>query len=173
MTTQEAHEYQLGFSAAHADQMYNPQARSQKARKVLSILEDCLGDLGNLEHLDIGCSTGFMTKLYSERFRSTVGIDIDRPAVEFAMKENAASKIRYLVGDAMNTGLPPSSVDVVTCSHIYEHVPDSKRLLAEIHRVLRPGGVCFFAAGNRFVLIEGHYHLPLLAAIPKPLAHLY
>jgi SAM-dependent methyltransferase len=52
-------------------------------------------------------------------------------------------------------------------------VPDARALLDEIYRVLRPGGACFFAAGNRFVLIEEHYHLPLLAAIPKRLAHHY
>jgi len=43
----------------------------------------------------------------------------------------------------------------------------------EIYRVLRLGGVCFFAAGNRFVLIEAHYHLPLLSVIPKWMAHKY
>jgi hypothetical protein len=45
--------------------------------------------------------------------------------------------------------------------------------MAEIHRVLKPNGVCFFSAGNRFSLMEPHYRLPLLSVIPKPLAHLY
>jgi ubiquinone/menaquinone biosynthesis C-methylase UbiE len=165
--------YQLGFSVEHPETMYDEAARTMKARKVLSILEDYLGSLRSLRHLDIGCSTGFMTRLYSEQFASTTGIDIDSSAVEFARKNNKRPNVEFLVGDAMQTGLPAESFDVVTCSHIYEHVPDSGRLLEEIHRVLRPGGVCFFAAGNRFVLIEGHYNLPLLAAIPKPLGNLY
>lgn len=43
----------------------------------------------------------------------------------------------------------------------------------EIYRVLRPGGVCFLAAGNRFVFMEAHYHLPFLSVIPKWMAHKY
>jgi SAM-dependent methyltransferase len=56
---------------------------------------------------------------------------------------------------------------------VYEHVPDATRLLSEIYRVLRPGGVCFFSAGNRLALIEPHYRLPLLSVVPKFVAHWY
>jgi len=165
--------YQLGFSASHPEQMYDEQARRAKANKSLTILTDYLHDLSALSLLDIGCSTGFMTRIYAERFRSVVALDIDEPAVNFAARENQAPNIEFRVGDSMATGLPSDSFDVVTCTHIYEHVPDAQRLVDEIYRVLKPGGVCMFAAGNRFIPIEGHYGLPLLAAIPKPLGHLY
>ncbi len=46
-------------------------------------------------------------------------------------------------------------------------------MIDEIYRVLRPNGVCYFAANNRFMWNEPHYNLPLLSAIPRPLAHLY
>jgi SAM-dependent methyltransferase len=166
-------EYQHGFSEMHPDTMYDEVRRRQKAMKVLSILEDCLGPLGRLSHLDIGCSTGFMTRLYSERFGTTVGVDIDRSAIEFASRENRRPNLSFRQVDGMNTGLPSDSFDVVTCTHIYEHVPDPFILVDEIHRVLKLGGACFFAAGNRFVWMEEHYHLPLLSAIPKPMADLY
>ena len=63
--------------------------------------------------------------------------------------------------------------DVITCSHIYEHVPDANKLMSEIYRLLKPGGVCFFAAGNRFKVIEGHYRLPFLSFFPKGISNLY
>ena len=63
--------------------------------------------------------------------------------------------------------------DVITCSHIYEHVPDANKLMSEIYRLLKPGGVCFFAAGNRFKVIEGHYRLPFLSFFPKRISNLY
>lgn len=169
----DADNYQLGFSQLHHDEMFDEGRRRVKANKSLSILGDQLGDLSGLRLLDIGCSTGFMTALYADRFAAVTGVDIDQPAVEFARRNNSAPNIDYQVADAMATELPADSFDVVTCTHIYEHVPDARRLIAEVNRVLRPGGVCLFAAGNRLALIEPHYHLPLLSVIPKPLGSRY
>lgn len=169
----DADNYQLGFSQLHHDEMFDEQRRRLKANKSLSILQDYLGDLAGLRLLDIGCSTGFMTALYADRFADVTAVDIDQPAVEFARLNNSATNIVYQVADAMATTLPADSFDVVTCTHIYEHVPDAQRLIAEVNRVLKPGGVCLFAAGNRLALIEPHYHLPLLSVVPKPLGSRY
>jgi hypothetical protein len=46
-------------------------------------------------------------------------------------------------------------------------------MFEEIHRVLRLGGICYFSAANRLMWNEPHYNLPLLAPIPRPLAHIY
>ena len=46
-------------------------------------------------------------------------------------------------------------------------------MMDEIYRVLKPGGVCYFAAGNRLNIMEPHYHLPFLSMFPRPLAHMY
>jgi SAM-dependent methyltransferase len=61
----------------------------------------------------------------------------------------------------------------VVCNHVYEHVPDSYLLMDEIYRVLKTGGFCYFAAGNKYSLIEGHYHLPFLSWLPRSLSNLY
>ena len=73
----------------------------------------------------------------------------------------------------MQTGLDPDSIDVAICAHVYEHVPDPYRMMAEIRRILRPGGVCYFAAENRLVFREGDYRLPFLSVMPKWMAHRY
>lgn len=57
--------------------------------------------------------------------------------------------------------------------HVYEHVADADRLMAEVHRVLKPGGICYLAAGNRIQWLEPHYRLPLLPVLPHWLAHRY
>jgi SAM-dependent methyltransferase len=166
------YEYQFGFSAMHAG-AYDTTGRLQKANKALAVLRDYFGDLGTLSALDIGCSTGIMSNYYAPHFKLLTGVDIDEPAVEFARKNTSSTNTKFIVGDAMNTGLPENSFDVVFCAQIYEHVPDAYKLMAEINRVLKPGGVCYFAAGNRIVLIESHYKLPLLSVVPKWMAHLY
>jgi len=93
--------------------------------------------------------------------------------VEHAIANFSSESLQFSVADAIDTGLESGSFDVVTCTHIYEHVPDSNKLMTEIHRVLKIGGICYFAAQNRLSLIEPHYRLPLLSVLPKPVAHVY
>jgi ubiquinone/menaquinone biosynthesis C-methylase UbiE len=66
-----------------------------------------------------------------------------------------------------------NSIDVIVCNHVYEHVPEANQLVGEVYRVLREDGFCYFSGGNKYMIMEGHYHLPLLSWLPKPLAHFY
>ena len=166
-------QYQERFSETHGAEMYDAASRKLKAAKVIAILDDALGELGTLRLLDLGCSNGLMTRFYGERFQSVIGIDFDQPGIEYAIANNKSPNIEYRVGDAMGTGLPDDSVDVVTCTHVYEHVPDAARMMEEINRVLRTGGACLFIAGNRLTLMEADNHLPMLSLLPRPLAHRY
>ena len=166
-------DYQYGFSEQHSNSMYDVDKRTRKATKMLSVVTAVCGDLSTRSLLDIGCSTGIMTRVYGTKFARVVGIDIDEPAVQFAVSNYSCDNVTFLVRSADSTGFDDESFDVVSCTHIYEHVPDSGTLMSEIYRLLKPGGICYFVAGNRLLLIEGHYRLPLLSVIPKPLAHLY
>lgn len=165
---------QLGFSQHYSNASFNAAARRKKGLKVLAILEDSCGELDALCALDIGCSTGFMTSLYATRFKYVLGTDIDEPAVQYAARENRSTvNLAWSVHDSQQMGFRDESFDVITCSHIYEHVPDARRLMTEIYRLLKPGGICFFSAGNRLSLIEPHYKIPLLSVMPKWMAHRY
>jgi 2-polyprenyl-3-methyl-5-hydroxy-6-metoxy-1,4-benzoquinol methylase len=153
--------------------MVDAEVRRLKAAKVLAILEDDLGNLKHLKLVDVGCSTGIMTNLYGEYFKDVVGVDIDEPGIEYAIAHNLAPNIRYQLTDGMATGLPDASMDVATCTHVYEHVPDAMRLMDEIYRILRPGGVCLFIAVNRLIWMEPDNRLPLLSVVPKAIGHRY
>lgn len=169
--------YQHGFSLMHPEEMFDTEQRTRKAMKTLSVLSEHLAahgrDPAEMTLLDIGCSTGFLTQVYGTVFGRVVGVDIDEAGVAFATDNNQCPNVDFLVADSMALRLEDNSFDCVTCTHIYEHVPDARRLVSEIHRVLKPGGICYFAAGNRLKFMEAHYRLPLLSAIPKPLGHLY
>lgn len=164
---------QRDFSTVHSGTVYDAEARRRKASKALAIIEDQYPDIQNLDALDIGCATGFGTRLYAEKFRTVVGIDVDERAIRFAAGQNSRPGVTYLLMDSQRLGFPDNSFDIVICTHIYEHVPSATSLLSEIYRILRKGGACFFAAGNRLSLIEPHYRLPLLSVVPKKLAHMY
>ena len=166
--------YQDGFSEAHADAMYDYDGRRKKARTILAVLQDFFQrDLDSFSLLDIGTSTGIIDSYLADHFGVVVGVDIDRQAVTFAKKHHKRRNLDFALADAMELPFPDSSFDVLICAQIYEHVPNSTRLMSEVYRVLRPGGVCYFSAGNRLNINEPHYGLPFLSIIPRSLAHLY
>ena len=173
----EGAEYQRGFSEIHPKTMFDELGRLQKARKTVAVILDVLKqdgiDPGETRLLDIGCSTGILTRHYAEFFGNVVGIDIDDGAVEWARLNRAKENVSYRVADSMELPFLTGEFDLVTCTHIYEHVPDAQRMLDEIHRVLRPGGICYFAAENRLRVWDGHYNLPLVTLLPKPVADFY
>ncbi|MEO7910876.1 MAG: class I SAM-dependent methyltransferase [Roseiflexaceae bacterium] len=63
-----------------------------------------------------------------------------------------------------------ASFDLVIAWDVVEHVQDPGLLLAELARVLRPGGRVLLTVINRFAFRDPHYHLPLLNWLPRPLA---
>jgi 2-polyprenyl-3-methyl-5-hydroxy-6-metoxy-1,4-benzoquinol methylase len=63
-----------------------------------------------------------------------------------------------------------ASFDLVIAWDVVEHVQDPALLLAELARVLRPGGRALLTVINRFAFRDPHYHLPLLNWLPRQLA---
>jgi ubiquinone/menaquinone biosynthesis C-methylase UbiE len=156
--------------------MYDVHSRERKAKTMIAVLSDFYGgehSLTGLTALDVGSSTGIIDNYLSAYFRKTTGIDIDTQAVLHARGEYGKEDLEFLEADALNMPFDDNSFDIVICSQIYEHVPNAVKLMSEIHRVLRPSGVCFFSAGNRINVIEPHYRLPFLSVLPKFLAHHY
>jgi ubiquinone/menaquinone biosynthesis C-methylase UbiE len=102
-----------------------------------------------------------------------VAIDIDAEAVQFAKRNARQENLEFALVNAMDIPFSESVFDVVICAQVYEHVPNADRLMEEIYRVLKPGGICYFAAGNRLNIREPHYQLPFLSILPKPLSHIY
>lgn len=167
--------YQHAFSSLHGSVMYDKAERERKANTMLRILSDKLGEehIVAMSLLDVGASTGIIDSYLSQSFMQVTGIDIDKKAIAHAMETNSKEHLHFCIGDAMSLDFPNKSFDVVICSQVYEHVPDARRMMDEIYRVLKPEGVCYFAAGNRLSIDEHHHNLPFLSAIPRPLGHLY
>ncbi|MDY6993385.1 MAG: class I SAM-dependent methyltransferase [Pseudomonadota bacterium] len=154
--------------------MYDPAGRQQKANKIIAVLQDYWGQLDQLSLLDLSCSTGMLTQAFSPVFKKVYGIDIDQKAVEFAQNNYHDDNIEFQLMDALYTRFPDNTFNVIICNQMYEHVPDPPKLMAEIYRLLLPGGVCYFSATSRFKVIETHYgRIPFLSYLPKPLAHRY
>lgn len=147
-----------------------------KIQKMLAVLADC-GAISPEEPrgvaVDVGCSGGLFASAVAGSFEQVIGVDIDGNALAVARRDFAVPNVVYLKGDSMRLPLPDASVDLVICNHVYEHVPDARRLFAEIFRVMKQDGCCYLGAASRLTLMEPHYHLPFLSWLPKPLADFY
>lgn len=166
--------YQHNYSSLRPS-VFDSEPRRRKARTVVEVCRDFLQteDLSNLQLLDVGSSSGIIDDFLADYFQHVAGIDIDEPAVTYAQQTFDKPNLQFSKGDAMDLSHPDDSVDVVICSHVYEHVPDAKHMFTEIHRVLKPGGICYFSGNNRVMYMEPHYRLPFLSLLPRPIAHRY
>ena len=165
--------YQLNFSE-RGSEPFDVVVRRRKAATMVSVLEDYLTEsLISLSVLNVGGSAGIIDEYLGRFFESVVGIDIDEGAIRHAFESYKLPNIAFTVGDALKLPFADGVFDVVVCSQVYEHVPDADIMMAEIWRILRPGGVVYFAAGNRLMINEPHYNLPLLSVLPRALAHVY
>ena len=152
--------------------MFEVDGRLKKAKKEIKILQKHLGELSNKNLLDIGCSSGIMTDYYADFFQEVDALDIDQKAIEYALSNTKNKNINFILSPLEELQVE-KRYDVMICSHIYEHVPDSSILFERIYDLLKSGGVCYFAAGNRYQIYENHYNLYFLSYLPKKLANFY
>ena len=164
-------EYQKDYSSLQP-LMFNEKSRVNKAKKTVAILKDYFGVIEDKIVLEIGCSTGIITNYFADYFLKVDGIDIDKKAIEFANLNNKNSNVLFHPVP-IEEFKSNENYDVIICSHIYEHVPDSKVLIDNIYKLLKPGGVCYFAAGNKFQPFEPHYKLFFLSYFPKSISNFY
>jgi len=94
--------------------------------------------------LDIACGEGFGCFLLAQAAAEVVGVDIDAQTVHHAERQYASPRLRFLVGNATAIPVPAGSVDVVTSFETIEHFQDHELFLAEVDRVLRPGGCSLY-----------------------------
>ncbi len=96
--------------------------------------------------LDLACGTGDLCFLLAKRFPTgrIVGTDITDAMLELARSRNQYANVTFDNADMMNTGLPAASFDLVTGGYALRNAPDLDRALAEIARVLKPGGTAAF-----------------------------
>jgi SAM-dependent methyltransferase len=125
----------MARNLAHQAQAIWPQEQALFDRYRLS---------GALRILDLGCGTGEITRRLAQRYpqASLAGIDILEGNLARARRDSVAfgDRIAYAQGDAFALDIADASLDLVVCRHMSQAVPDFGLVLAEITRVLKPGG---------------------------------
>ena len=107
-----------------------------------------LGLQGNERVLDIGCGTGVLTRLLAQQLGDkvnslVVGIDAAPKMIDVARRKAAPiPNIRFDVGIAESLPYADASFDCAVSTFFYHHIDAElkRRSLAELRRVLKPGG---------------------------------
>ena len=102
--------------------------------------------------LELGCGPAFLWTKNSDRIPEEWDILLSdfSPGMLEEAKSNVSTsrrKWKFEVIDAQSIPCDDGAFDVVIANHMLYHVPDRKKALSEIHRVVKPGGV-FYAAAN-------------------------
>ena len=123
----------------------------------VSVFREWVGGPGR-RVLDLGCRDGALAHAYAPG-NDVVGMDVDRDA----LAEAAKLGIETLWGDVTEPlPLPDASFDVVVAGELFEHLQLPDRTVAEVRRVLRPGGFLVgsvpnaYRLQNRALFLAGH-----------------
>ena len=169
-----ASDNRIRFSAL-SPSILNREDRLRVGRQILAVLEDHLRStgLGDRRVLDVWCSSGIITSFLAQFSGSIVGVDVDTDALRLAQEEPRKPNLDFRAMSGSALDFAAASFDIVVCNQVYYWLDDPDALMAEIYRILTPGGVCFFASVNKYAPWEAQYRLPFLSFLPQPLANLY
>ena len=131
--------------------------------------------------LDLGCGDGILTDILFKRIGrrpDLVGIDPDPLETGAAKAYDFYRRIHTCRGDAIPE--PDATFDYVISNSVLEHIPVLEPVIAELARVLKPGGTFFFTVpGPGFhanlsgSVIPGYKHERYLAELDRRLAHFH
>lgn len=116
-----------------------------------ALAQERMLELGKRALLDVGCGGGILAEDFARIGFAVTGIDPAPETIATARAHAAASglAIDYRIGSGEELPFPAESFDQITCCDVLEHVDDVDRVIGEIARVLRPGGLFFYDTINR------------------------
>lgn len=152
----------MKLNAVERALMNNPVRASVQRRHEAALMERLGGRVEGLRVLEVGCGRGVGTEIIFESFGARVvhAFDIDPDMVRQAnvrLFGYPPERLRLFVGSVTAIDEEDDSYDAVFDFGIIHHVPDWRRAVAEVSRVLRPGGRFFFEEVTKQALDRWFY----------------
>ena len=138
--------------------------------------------LSNLTVLELGCGYGGLAvamAISSARVHAidplpeNEGPNYVAVARMRAARLNVARRVNYVQGYGEHLPYQSASFDLVTTTSVLEHVADVRRVVTEVWRVLKAGGIWYNCCPNYLFPWEPHYHIPYIPFMPKMLFRAY
>ena len=126
------------------------------AAEAVEDLDRRYGALAGKTVVDLGCGPG----LYTDAFRAAGAhvIPVDNDPAELELAGDPPDGV--LIADAGDLPLEDASVDGAFCSNLLEHTPNTPAVIAEIERILKPGGWGYISWTNWYSPWGGHEITP-------------
>ncbi len=97
--------------------------------------------------LDLGCGDGMHYRWLARFAGVTYGSDYNLSRLRRAVRLPGAAG-RIFLADICRYPVADAGFDLVFFNHVLEHIPDDQQALAEVHRILRPGGMLILGVPN-------------------------
>jgi 2-polyprenyl-6-hydroxyphenyl methylase/3-demethylubiquinone-9 3-methyltransferase len=97
--------------------------------------------------LDAGCGTGWFSAEATRRGAAVTALDVGKKLLQQVAKKCECKRV---VGSVLALPFKDNTFDIVLSNEVIEHVPDGEKAIAEMLRVLKPGGVLTNTTPNRF-----------------------
>ncbi len=114
------------------------------SRAVGAVFLDWLGVQPGAHWLDVGCGTGVLTELIVDTTTpaSVFAVDPALSQIEYARRRlTKAPRVQFHSADAQALPFATGAIDVVASALVINFVPDRPGAVAEMRRVVRPGGL--------------------------------
>ena len=108
----------------------------------------------NTQMVELGCGPGFYSCRFARRFPQLSVVGVDRSAQQLAWARRRTARVglqncRFERGNVLDIPCADSRFDVLVASRLFTVLPEREEAIAEMHRVLKPGGRCFVAEPRR------------------------
>ncbi len=131
-----------------ADEYDRVMSHYELNKRIHLIFEQLLPDtLAGKRVLDMGCGTGWFTHELIKRGGEVVSSDIGHQLLLATRTKTAESSL--VVNSLEALGFVDACFDIVLCTEVIEHTPNPRQAVAELMRVLKPGGVLVLTVPNR------------------------
>jgi ubiquinone/menaquinone biosynthesis C-methylase UbiE len=120
-------------------------------------MQRLVGHAGKL--LDIGCGQGYFVKLASEHGWQAEGIEVSAPEIKYARD---VFKLKVYDKPLELLSIPENTYDAVTLWRVLDQLPQPRKELERIYKILKPGGIVWIRVYN----FDYHYPAAILGQLP-------
>lgn len=105
--------------------------------------------------IEVGPGSGVYLPTLANLYDEVIALDIEQSYLNHLNHlTNVHKNLELIIDDITASNMPDATFDLVLCTEVVEHIPNSLSALQEIHRLLRPGGTLLLSTPQRYSPLE-------------------